>query len=357
LLDLLGRGGMGEVRLARQLALDRLVALKLIHAQKADDPSFAARFSREARLLARLKHPHIVAIHDFGEAQGRLFLVMELVEGSTLRKLLESGTVSPSTALGTMRQLCDAVGYAHEQGIVHRDIKPENILLDSSGNVKIADFGLARLLSQHQEQSALTQEGAILGTLRYMAPEQLAGIPDIDSRADVYSLGVVLYELLTGALPQGNFPLPSQRAAVDRRLDAVVLKSLAYDRSERYATASELPGVCCGNELRSTPMKHRPKSRATARWFRSDSLHTPHRSRRRSCGNHGSIPENRLITLLGTGGTGKTRLAIEAREAAASWPHGRMVCGAHEISSSDLVASAIARILQLKEGGTRLMRC
>ncbi len=354
LFDLLGRGGMGEVRLARQVALDRLVALKLIHAQKADDPSFDARFSREARLLARLKHPHIVAIHDFGEAQGRLFLVMELVEGSTLRKLLASGAVAPATALCIMGQLCDAIGYAHEQGIVHRDIKPENILLDSSGNVKIADFGLARLLPQHQEQSALTQEGAVLGTLRYMAPEQLAGVSDIDSRADVYSLGVVLYELLTGSLPQGSFPLPSQRAAVDRRFDAVVLKALAYDRSERYATARELEQAIVAvmhssaNADETSPKESQrplvgfvptPPTRLIGRDSEVAEITN-------------LLQEHRQVTLLGTGGTGKTRLAIEiACEAAASWPHGAWFVELTEISSSNLVASAIAHTLQLKEGG------
>lgn len=361
LLEPLGRGGMGEVRRARQRSLDRFVAIKLIHPLKGLDPSFAARFVREARLLARLNHPHIVGIYEFGECAGRPFLVMELVAGRNVRQLLHAGPVPPRTALDLLSQLCDAVGYAHEQGIVHRDIKPENILLDASGRVKIADFGLARLLQPDNALSALTQDGAVMGTLRYMAPEQLAGVPDVDARTDVYALGLVLYELLTGSLPHGLFRPPSHVVPLDARVDAVVLRALAQDRAERYATAREfhqaLAAAISSPTAEVLPAGSEDDAE-TMEWRRPVSGHVP-LPPARLIGRTAEIAEitrhcqtRRLVTLLGPGGTGKTRLAIEiARRTAPDWPHGAWFVELAEITATELLAPAIAHALDLKEGG------
>jgi serine/threonine protein kinase len=190
-LELLGRGGMGAVYKARQTKLDRLVALKILPAEAGRDPSFAARFLREARALARLNDPHVVAIYDFGEANGLFYLVMEYVDGVNLRHLLRSGPLHPSQALPMVTQVCDALQYAHEEGVVHRDVKPENILVDRRGRVKIADFGLAKLLGRTSAERALTAAEQVMGTLNYMAPEQVERPLEVDHRADLYSLGVV----------------------------------------------------------------------------------------------------------------------------------------------------------------------
>ena len=239
-VELIGRGGMGAVYKARQPALDRWVALKVLSAAPDRDPGFAERFSREARALARLHHPGIVAVHDFGEAQGRYYFVMEYVDGVTLRQLQRERRLSPREALSVATQVCDALQYAHDEGVVHRDIKPENILIDRKGRVKIADFGLAKLLGAETAGPKLTVAGQLMGTPHYMAPEQVEHPRDVDHRADIYSLGVVLYEMLTGELPLGRFPAPSQRVAIDVRLDEVVLRALEKEPERRYQQASVL---------------------------------------------------------------------------------------------------------------------
>jgi hypothetical protein len=231
---------MGAVYKARQLKLDRLVALKILPAEWGRDPAFAERFAREARALARLAHPHIVAVHDFGEAGGYFFLLMEYVDGTNLRQLLRDGPVDPATALQVVPQVCDALEYAHEEGVVHRDIKPENILLDKRGRVKIADFGLAKLVGPSQASFTLTGTHQVMGTLDYMAPEQRSRPQDVDHRADIYSLGVVFYEMLTGEVPLGRFAPPSRVAGVDGRLDEVVFRALEREPDRRYQRVSEV---------------------------------------------------------------------------------------------------------------------
>jgi serine/threonine protein kinase len=240
ILELLGYGGMGAVYKARQPGLDRLVALKILPPDVAGDPAFAERFTREARALAKLNHPNIVGVHDFGRAEQLYYFVMEYVDGTNLRKVIQARSVTPRDALAIVPQVCDALQYAHDEGIVHRDIKPENILLDKRGRVKIADFGLAKLLGQDQGDSALTGTHQIMGTLRYMAPEQMEGARQVDHRADIYSLGVVFYELLTGELPLGHFAPPSQKVQVDVRLDEVVLRTLEKEPERRYQQAREV---------------------------------------------------------------------------------------------------------------------
>ena len=240
ILELIGRGGMGLVYKARQRKLNRIVALKVLAPEIASDPTFAERFLREAQALAKLTHPNVVTIHDFGERHQRYFLLMEFVRGTPLRELLDSRRYEPREALGLVSEVCAGLQYAHDQGIVHRDIKPENILVDSNGHVKIADFGIARLLDVDEGDWRLTRMSQVMGTPQYMAPEQMNRPIDVDHRADIYSLGVVFYEMLTGELPHGRYALPSELLDVDSRLDEVVLKALDREPVRRFQSAAEL---------------------------------------------------------------------------------------------------------------------
>ncbi len=240
ILEFIGQGGMGAVYKARQPALDRLVALKILPPQVGNDPGFAERFTREARALARLCHPNIVAVYDFGHTGPLHFLIMEYVDGLNLRQLEQAGKFSPPEALKIIPQICDALQFAHDEGIVHRDIKPENVLLDKKGRVKIADFGLARMLGRESTTLRLTGARDVVGTPSYMAPEQVERPREVDHRADIYSLGVVFYEMLTGELPMGRFAPPSQKVQVDVRLDEVVLHALEKEPGRRYQHASEI---------------------------------------------------------------------------------------------------------------------
>lgn len=238
-LDVIGHGGMGVVYKARQKNLGREVALKLLSANLMDNPSFAERFTREARAMAMMNHPNIIAIYDFGQRGSHYYLIMEYVDGLNLRQLVQGTKLEPAEAMQMVPQLCDALQYAHDRGIVHRDIKPENVLVSQDGFVKIADFGLAKLTDGSPNNITLTQSRQVMGTLNYMAPEQVERPTDVDHRADIYSLGVVIYELLTGELPLGRFSAPSQKVTVDSRLDDVVLRALEKDPSLRYQQASE----------------------------------------------------------------------------------------------------------------------
>ncbi len=240
IIELIGRGGMGFVFKARQPHLDRFVALKLLPDSLAHDPHFAERFNREGRTLARLNHPNIVSIFDFGQAGGFYFLLMEYVDGVNLREAMRAGRFSPSEALAIVPKICEALQYAHEEGVLHRDIKPENILLDTKGRVKIADFGIAKIVGEDKPDVSLTATGATLGTPHYMAPEQFEKPATVDHRADIYSLGVVFYEMLTGELPIGRFSPPSQRTSVDPRVDDVVMRTLEKEREKRFQSAGEM---------------------------------------------------------------------------------------------------------------------
>ncbi len=246
ILECLGRGGMGVVYKARQKSLNRLVALKLLAPERVRDPQFAGRFAREAQALAALSHPNIVTIHDFGQAGGFYYLLMELVDGANLRQLLRARKFTPEEALAMVPPLCDALQYAHDRGIVHRDIKPENLLLDKSGRLKVADFGIAKMLgslpaAEPDSLAAATDATqSALGTPGYRAPEQKSDPGRVDSRADIYSLGVVIYELLTGELPGGRLEPPSRKVRIDVRLDEVVLRALEQKPELRYQQASQV---------------------------------------------------------------------------------------------------------------------
>lgn len=238
----LGQGGMGAVYLAHHTTLDRDVAVKLLPAELAGEEGFVRRFEREARSMARLDHPHIVKVHDFGRTStGLPYLVMEYVDGCDLQRLIQQGQLSVAQALQLVTQVCDALSYAHAAGIVHRDIKPSNVLIDRAGCIKIADFGLARPVGAGRNgmSRALTQSGEVMGTLEYMAPEQLMG-KEADHRADIYALGVMLYELLTGDVPRGAWRPPSGVKPMDERLDAVVQRALQPKPEDRYQQAAEV---------------------------------------------------------------------------------------------------------------------
>jgi serine/threonine protein kinase len=240
LVELLGRGGMGEVWRGRQLSLSRFVAVKILARTLSSDPEFITRFDKEAAALAALSHPNIVQIIDRGVAEGTYYFVMELVTGRSLRDLIAAGKISPPEALRIVYQICHAMDYAHEHGIIHRDLKPENILLDSMGNVKVADFGLAGM-TLAEPRFNVTRASTAMGTLHYMAPEQRQDARAVDGRADVYSVGVILYELLTGEVPMGRFKLPSARVTgIDSRVDAIIEKALEPEPNARYARASQV---------------------------------------------------------------------------------------------------------------------
>lgn len=251
LVEPLGSGGMANVYLAHDEVLDRHVAIKVLRDQYADDEEFVGRFRREAQSAARLSHPHIVQIYDWGRSgEGAYYIAMEYVPRGTLKdRIRRDGALAPAAAMGVALQISDALSAAHEQGVIHRDIKPQNVLVTRAGDVKVTDFGIARAAS-----SPVTTTNAVLGTAGYMSPEQATGKP-IGLATDLYSLGVVLFEMLTGALPyEADNPvalsmmhvneLPrSPREAnpeVPRALDALVLKLLAKDPEDRYSSAGAL---------------------------------------------------------------------------------------------------------------------
>ncbi|WP_223646678.1 serine/threonine-protein kinase [Corallococcus sp. EGB] len=241
LLEVLGRGGMGEVWLARQRSLGRTVAVKVLPPRLAKDAEFVSRFDKEATALAALSHPNIVQIIDRGVAGEHYYFVMEYVEGQSLRHALSGREpISPAQSLKVLLQVARAVECAHAKNIIHRDLKPENILLDGRLHAKVADFGLAGIREPDSEKH-LTATAVAMGTLNYMAPEQRRDAKNVDGRADLFSLGVMMYEALTGELPVGRFKLPSERVrGLDPRLDPVVERLLETDREARYTTAAEV---------------------------------------------------------------------------------------------------------------------
>jgi serine/threonine protein kinase len=237
ILGLLGQGGMGAVYRVRHAKLGRDLALKIVPKDAGADAAFPERFLREAKALSSLSHPGIVLVTDFGEAGAHLYLLMEFVDGPSLRGLLGGG-IDPARAVEIAVALCRALAYAHDHGIVHRDVKPENVLVDETGHVSVVDFGLVKLLAD-REDLTLTQTRQILGTPHYMAPEQIERPNQVDHRVDVYALGVLLYEMLTGRLPLGRFPRPSEASDSPAALDGIVLRALAQDPADRYASMEE----------------------------------------------------------------------------------------------------------------------
>jgi serine/threonine protein kinase len=236
-LELLGSGGMGIVYKGRQPLLDRLVAIKVIHPDLEDDATFQERFLREGRALAKLRHPFIVTVFDVLRVDDLYCLVMEYVEGSSLRQLLqeENGSITERRTLDYVPQITDALQHAHEAGVVHRDIKPENVLVDTRGRIRLVDFGLASLLGP--AATGVSADDHVAGTLRYMAPEQISMPESVDHRADIYSTGVVFYEMLSREVPGPDRVPPSRKAGTDPRIDPIVMHAIERDRDLRYQEA------------------------------------------------------------------------------------------------------------------------
>ncbi|RMG89815.1 MAG: serine/threonine protein kinase, partial [Chloroflexi bacterium] len=252
IVEQLGQGGMATVYKAYHVALERYVAIKVLHPTFKEDESFLRRFSREAKVVARLEHPHIVPVYDFARHEGYPYLVMRYIEGETLKDRLAQGALSRDEILRIGTAVAEGLDYAHSQGVLHRDIKPSNILLTKGGGVYITDFGLARITQAGQ--TTLSQD-MMMGTPQYISPEQAKGVADLDGRTDVYSFGIVLYEMVTGRVPFQSEttysiihsqifdppPPPSTfNEKVSPAVEAVLLKALAKEPADRYTTAGEL---------------------------------------------------------------------------------------------------------------------
>ncbi|MEM7391260.1 MAG: serine/threonine-protein kinase, partial [Verrucomicrobiota bacterium] len=241
LLGLLGQGGMGQVYKGKHQHLHRMVAIKVLSPKLKKHTGFAERFLREARAMALLEHPNIAKVHDFGDLDGEYYFIMEYVDGTNLSELIKSNTLTPEESFNLVEQICDALDYAHGMGVVHRDIKPANILINMEGAVKVVDFGLVKVLDDKADMDfQLTLTNQVMGTPIYMAPEQRKNKMDVDHRADIYSVGVMFYQMLTGELPSGNFTLPSKKAKLHKRIDKVVLKAMEEEPGERYQNIMDI---------------------------------------------------------------------------------------------------------------------
>ena len=251
IVEPLGRGGMASVYKAYQPAVDRHVALKVLPSHLAQDPEFLARFEQEAKVLAKLQHPHILPVHDFGESDGFTYIVMPFIKTGTLAAVLTGQPLGFDQIKRVITQVGDALDCAHAQGLVHRDVKPSNILLDERGNCLLADFGIAKIL---EGADTLTATGSLIGTPQYMSPEQGMGKP-IDGRSDIYSLGVVLYEMATGQVPfeaetplavvvkhiRDPLPVPSRvNPDIPEPLQRMIFRAMHKEPSERFPTASAM---------------------------------------------------------------------------------------------------------------------
>jgi hypothetical protein len=240
-LALVGRGGMGAVYQARQLSLNRTVAIKVLPAAlvSESESDFAERFRLEAKTMAKLTHPGIVSVFDSGEAGGLLYIVMEYVDGTDVARMIQSeGKLPPEQASALLAEVCDALHYAHQNGVIHRDLKPANLLVTREGRVKIADFGLAK----HNDEAllGLTKTNVAIGTPDFLAPEAWTPGTPLDARADVYALGVTLYQMLTGEVPRGLWKMPSVKVGTDPRFDAIVDRAMQPEREARYQSSTEL---------------------------------------------------------------------------------------------------------------------
>ena len=250
---------MGTVFKARQINLDRLVALKVIRTRPLNDEKFSDRFLREARTLARMKYSRIVTIYDYGDSNGTLFILMELIEGQDLKRRLADGPLEPRPAIELAVQVCKALEYAHRQGVVHRDLKPANILLDPLRGAILVDFGLAKILNRETSDLNLTSTFVVLGTPNYMAPEQFTDPKAVDHRTDIYALGVVLYEMLTLRRPDTVYEPVADRLGLHSGIDSILQRALRSDPEERLSSVSEFRSLI---ELYARDHLHAPTTTA-----------------------------------------------------------------------------------------------
>ncbi|MGD8624234.1 MAG: protein kinase, partial [Anaerolineae bacterium] len=285
IVEQIGRGGMATVFKAYQPSVDRYVAVKILPSQLTEDESFVGRFTREARTLARLEHPHILPVYDYGEQEGTTYLVMRYVEAGTLKDLIRrEGPMAPERAAQVLSQVGRALDYAHSQAVIHRDIKPSNCLIDRQGNIFLTDFGIAKLVA---ETAQFTASGAIIGTPAYMSPEQSMGQP-VDPRCDIYSLGVVLYELVTGRVPfeaetplavllkHINDPLPPPRQLepdLPEVVERVILKAMAKAPEDRFQRAGAMVDALAEAVAAPPPESESPPAPAgTVAWHPDESV-------------------------------------------------------------------------------------
>ncbi len=375
-VELLGKGGFGEVYRVRDTSLGRQAAIKLLPAEISRQPESQKRFRREAQAASRLNHPNICTIYHLGGFKGRIFIVMELVRGMTLRQLVRKRAVQAMEIVQIGLQVASGLGAAHRQGIIHRDIKSANVIVNDEGRVKILDFGLAKRLDCEGSGESilaepLTQDGSVLGTIPYMSPEQLRG-EALDQRSDIFSFGIVLYELLTRTLPfQGNTEFevsdailnqsPEHFATTGRtaaRLHQIILKMLNKDPARRYQRVQDVYEDLQALLSPTRPLRH-PDSLAAETG--SADLHNLPLLGQHFVGRVTELSElyrflqddgHRLITLVGPGGIGKTRLAIKsASEQIECFPDGVWFVPFAALESPSLAASAIAASLGFKFQG------
>jgi predicted ATPase len=364
ILDLIGTGGMGEVYKARDARLDRTVAIKVLLPDVSADPNRRARFVREAKTVARLAHPHICTVHDVGEQAGSMFLVMAYLDGTTLAQLISKGPLPIEQALKIGAEIADAVGVAHRHGIIHRDLKPTNVIITSTGDAVVLDFGVAKRVVYPQPPSEdptlePTRSSVVLGTVAYMAPEQALG-KRIDFRSDIFSLGVVLYEMATGRRPfSGSTPFEIIDAIIHRAptsvvalnpvvplaLERVISRCMEKAAEDRYHTAAEVASALRNPVPSPAPG---PGSVCTAR--------LPHQltrfiGRRREVSEiRIALSDARLVTLSGPGGIGKTRLALQvASDCIREYADGVWFVDLAPVSDPELVPQTLASALGVRE--------
>jgi len=375
ILGKIGAGGMGEVYRARDLRLERPVAVKFLPAWAAGDATAIERLVREAKLASSLHHPNIVTIYAIEESDSLPFLVMECVDGETLRERLSRKPLEVAELASIGAEVADALESAHRVGLIHRDVKSSNILLTAEGHAKVVDFGLAKKLPSAQPDpgetavESLTATGALVGTAAYMSPEQTRGEP-LDPRTDLFSLGVVLYEAATGRLPfEGPSmlsvlheialvepPAPSRtRPGLPRALDQVLLRAMAKDKTRRYATAAELAAA-----LRALAREDGGIEGGTAEMAAVAASRVPNNlpvSLTSFVGRRDEMEEiarlldhTRLVTLTGAGGCGKSRLSVQvARNVLEAYPDGAWIAELAPLSDPSLVAQRVAAAAGVRE--------